>query len=354
MSMKYPIPLVSFLVALAASSLNAVELGFLEDFERPAGPLADHPGEWAWDGLISLNIESGVGHGGSKGLSITTNADESGSLFLAGSTNWHPAVWNHFKGKLTPRSSDPAIDSSVRCAFYVTTGGGVRARDGGEWVDVELDSVLDLNALHYWSMKLDFVDQTWKLWVNDLSLTPSPLAFANAGDSSQGLRIDQDGAATSVIDEVSVTRKALSGLADLSDYTAFAGGIDWQGRDSSALGDANDNGVPNLVEYALGITNPGSPATFGGPGSPSSPIDTLTLDPVNNTITFTFQRRRGIEDVAVVPVISEDLAGWNLLPMDAGNLMITEIQANPAIDEITVTHPVPVDQTRAFVRLEVQ
>ncbi|MFW5883467.1 MAG: hypothetical protein ACOCVG_03785 [Verrucomicrobiota bacterium] len=328
-----------------AALLPAAEPGFFDGFERPTGALADNPGVWTTGGVIDAQIVDGAGVGSSKALALTTSAGESGYTFLSGSANWHPAIFKSFHGQLAPRSSDPAIDSSARTAFYLTTDGDIRARSGSDWVTIDMDPNLDTNAMHYLSMRLDFVEQTWKLWVNDALVTPTPLDFANAGDTSAGLRIAQDGSASSVFDDVSISSAAPSGLNDLNDYNSFAQSVTWNNAASSATGDANGNGISNAAEYAMGILNPAEANSLNA-------IRAINIDTATDSFQFTFQRRRDAEDITIVPYFSTDLSNWAPLDLAVSGVTISEMQSSPPVDEITVQHAMNELDEQGFIKLE--
>ncbi|MFW6218041.1 MAG: hypothetical protein ACOC4K_03500 [Verrucomicrobiota bacterium] len=168
------------------------------------------PGSWELVDAIEADIEAGIGESGGNGLRLQTAEGGSGSLHLTLSGELESIVWHHFQAALAPRDSDPALDAEANSAFFVTTAGNLRLRDGDTWVEVDFGPEPGLNdgSLHQYSMKQDFVSQTWELWVDDNSVTTDPLEFANPNDSTSGLRFEQDGAVESIIDSVLVAHEA--------------------------------------------------------------------------------------------------------------------------------------------------
>lgn len=340
------------MICLSGSFIQAANPGFVDEFERGPGALQDHmPGEWLIGGLASATIEENSGVDNSNGLTVATGDGESGYLHLPGADAWHPAIWKTFEAKLTPRSTDPVIDSDARCAFYVTVDGDIRARDGETWV--LLPSGLDTSALHSWAMKLNFVEQTWKLWVDEVLITASPLGFVNAGQESEGLRFMQEGPSSCQLDNVAIDLFAPTSLVDstdLADYEAFAADVDWQGQEAASGpgDDANGNGIANILEYALGVDNPAESTT-------PSPLQITEIDTETGILRFSFQRKRGIEDVALVPYFTNNLLStWDPIPMEYANVTITEVQASPAVDEFTVSITLDPEELSGFLQLQIE
>ncbi len=209
---------LSVAIVLSASewSLRAESpvVVFSDNFDRGPGPLVEHQpvggiGSWEVVDAIEADIEAGIGDEEGSGLRLQTVAGESGSLRLALTEELESIVWHHFQASLAPRASDPALDADANSAFFVTSMGNLRVRDGGAWSEIDFGPEPGLNdgSLHEYSIKQDFVSRTWELWVDGNLVTPDPLAFANENSSTSGLRFEQDGAADSIIDSVSVAHE---------------------------------------------------------------------------------------------------------------------------------------------------
>ncbi len=209
----------SFIVfLLSAFPVFAVDPGFSDGFERTAGPLADDPGQWAWDG-VSPEIVADPHNAGTNWLAISTEAAESGYLHLPGPTDPYDVLWYDFDAVLAPRENHPTVDSDSRCAFYMTAAGNLRVRNGSSWS--EAATGLDTDARHVFSIKLNFVDSTWSLWVDGDPVVAGGATlfdFANAGALSGGLRIEQEGAVTSNLDNVAVREGEISHQRITLDY----------------------------------------------------------------------------------------------------------------------------------------
>lgn len=119
-------------------------------------------------------------------------------------------------------------------------------------------------------------------------------------------------------------------------FAAWTAGIDWQGADSSPLADPENDGIPNLLEYALG----GDPLT-SDPGILPQP----SLS--NNRLALTFQRTADPDLIYQVEA-GNDLAETSWTPIwsssgaanTAGQFTVEDIQ--------TLT-----GQPRRFLRLRV-
>ncbi|MCS6243853.1 MAG: hypothetical protein H2172_08375 [Opitutus sp.] len=99
------------------------------------------------------------------------------------------------------------------------------------------------------------------------------------------------------------------------------------------LADPDGDGIPNLLEYALGL----SPSTTNPTGLPTS-----TLDPTGK-LTLTFLRARS--DVTYTVQGSSDLATWTDLATNPGTVSQTVA--------VAVTDKPPVGATKRFLRLRV-
>lgn len=191
---------IVFLLFFHTSIAQAVEIGFSDYFERPLGPLADHPVDWTWTGDISPEIVLDSGSG-DHWLKISTLEGQSGLLNLPVTAEDQRHLQYSFEAVLDPRSSDPIIDSAATCAFYLTDTGGIRLRDGTQWIEESIG--LDASIRHTYTVILDFQSSTWSLQVDDLPVF-SDLAMASPGGTSNSLRIYQENAGDSFLDNVSV------------------------------------------------------------------------------------------------------------------------------------------------------
>lgn len=327
--------------------------GFSDNFERGPGILLDnqpagYPSAWVVDGTMSAQIIGGIGSGSTNGLRLETQVGENGTLRLDRDGYWQGINWVDLSARLAPKAVEPTtIDPSACSVFYLTAGGGLRLLNGNQWVDFDTD--LDVDAMHRYTVRQDFNGQSWKLWLNGSLLTPQPLAFANPNDRSPGLCLESEGDALSDLDDVSLLRTAPAGLSDLADYSAWSATVNWQGNDSSVAGDPNNNGVPNLLEYAIGTADPVEGATPGlAPGINQLPV------PDNNLVIFSFIHRSDADDVALVPYISYDLNAWDEVLVEPSSVTVSALPSSSVSNVVTVTVPVPENTDKAFVRLSVK
>lgn len=340
------------LCSIAQAQLNP-GAGFFDFFERATGLLLDnqpseYPNAWIVDGAMTAQIISGVGAGSSNGLRLETEVGNSGKLLLDRDGFWQGINWVDLSARLAPKALEPTnIDSSACSVFYLTAGGGLRLLDGNEWVDFETG--LDVNAMHRYTVRQDFSNQSWKLWLNGSLLTPQPLAFANSNQTSPGLCLESEGDAISELDNIRLLQTAPEGLSDLADFNTWSATINWQGNDSSVTGDPNQNGVPNLLEYAIGTADP-----VAGPSPGLSPgINQLPVSD-NNRVTFSFIRRSNADDVALVPYISYDLINWQAVLVEPSAVAVSPLPTSSVSDVVTISVTVPQNTDRAFLRLSVE
>lgn len=118
---------------------------------------------------------------------------------------------------------------------------------------------------------------------------------------------------------------------------------------AAANGDADDDGLPNLIEYAQG-----TPATISTAESPT-PGETWVGN--QRFMTLTFQRRLGVTDVNMSIEASSDLTGaWTAIdPLQPEN-QVQALLDHPSLgwETITVRDQVPVTtDSHRFMRLRV-
>jgi hypothetical protein len=334
-------------VAHEVFDFDRVTLDFLDDFERGPGALGSFPGMWYFDpDSPTGDIKTGAGASGSHGLELVTAAGETAGLTLHLPKHWQAVSWKQFEAVLAPYADDadtPTIDIDSAVAFYLTESGDIRIRNGENWQTLSLG--LDTAALHRFTVRQDYVAQSWQLWVNGTLVTAPPADFANTVETPSFFRISQDEARTAVFDNIAVTAGVPDGgLVGLFDYTAWRDGLTWNGADNSPGGDPNGNNLPNLLEYGFGFIDP-----VNGTHGHSTP---LALDPASGEVSFTFRRNRAAEDLSFNVETSPDLSpgSWSLVRPSLADVTVTST-GDPDTDQITVRLAAPEDHL--FVRLSV-
>jgi len=330
------------------AGIDRVTLDFLDDFERDPGPLTDHPGLWTLNSTGPTGeIKTGIGAESSSGLELITEAGEEAEVKMHLPTHWQAASWKQFEAILATYADDaedPAIDPETAVAFYLTESGDLRIRDGENWVALGLS--LDTAQLHRFTVRQDYIAQTWQLWINGNLVTDPPMAFANAVEAPSFFRINQGAERSSVFDNVGITSGVVpaNGPSSLLDYSHWRNTHTWNGGDSSTLGDPNANNLPNLLEYGFGFTDP-----VDGTHSYST---VLELNPGSEEVNFIFRRNRAAEDLSFTVETSPDLSpgSWTPVRPSAADVSVSPT-GDSGVDEITVRLAAP--ETRLFIRLRV-
>jgi parallel beta-helix repeat protein len=97
----------------------------------------------------------------------------------------------------------------------------------------------------------------------------------------------------------------------------------WSASTSLADADPNQNGVPNLLEYALDL----NPLSLTPPTPPAVGWDTNTSD--GPWLTFTYRHNLKAQDLTYEILSSDDLQTWSVLNVDEIRTFSDIIDANP-------------------------
>ncbi len=328
------------------SGLDRIAYDFLDDFERGPGVLPDFPSLWSVGSGATAEIKAAIGAGGSHGLEILAAGEDPAELTLHLPGHWRAVSWKQFDAILVPFNDDadtPSVDADAAVAFYLTEGGDLRIRDGADWYALGL--TLDTAAMHRYTVRQDYIAQTWKLWVDGGLVVDPPAAFANPRSAPAFVRLSHPrGDEPAVFDNFTVTGtpQDASGLAGLGTFDAWSGGHAWGGADGTATADPNANGLPNLLEYAFGFADP-----MNGTHAYST---AMSLEESGLFLTLTYRRNRDAEDLAFTVQTSPDLVTWTDLEPGTADVTITP-SPDTGVDHIAVKVPMTADHL--FVRLRV-
>jgi len=155
------------------------------------------------------------------------------------------------------------------------------------------------------------------------------------GESSAGtwtLKIaDLDAGVTGTLNSAELT---VRGTTPASDYSAWAAGYSGL-SDTSATADPDHDGLPNLVEYHLGLP----------PNSPNTAATVLARAASN--VTLTWRRHKGTASTGYAEW-SDNLATWSTSGITE---TVTEDNANDQL--VTSTLPITAGMPKKFLRLHV-
>lgn len=111
--------------------------------------------------------------------------------------------------------------------------------------------------------------------------------------------------------------------AQTSTYEGWSSSINWAGADSSILADPNQDGVPNLLCYAFGI----SPLVAAPAGK--LPTAAKSGDSGQTWLTFSYRELSGPHDLVYQPVSSPDLSAWTTVVPNATSIIREIVDPDP-------------------------
>jgi len=108
-----------------------------------------------------------------------------------------------------------------------------------------------------------------------------------------------------------------------STYAVWLSQYFWYGADTSLTADPNQNGVPNLLEYALdlnplSLTPPTLPAVGWDMNSPDGPW-----------LTFTYRRNKSAMDLTYGVQTSTDMVNWSSITLNQTSVISEVANSNP-------------------------
>ncbi len=131
-----------------------------------------------------------------------------------------------------------------------------------------------------------------------------------------------------------------SGEAGPLSFEEWAASYGLAGATANASADPDGDGLPNLVEYATGLS----------PVAPASAAPLRLSAPVAGQLIATFRQRTGLTGTSLRLQSSNDLVTWTDVATTAANA--TAPLGEPFVRALTIT--VPSNTARAFYRLEAQ
>jgi hypothetical protein len=135
-------------------------------------------------------------------------------------------------------------------------------------------------------------------------------------------------------------------VSDLTPYGEWASGLDWQGLDSSAQGDANGDGFENLMAYSFGF-NP----------LEEVPADAFPqLSGRQGVLQLTYHRNPNATDVVFEIQTTSDLMNPDWQELEIDGMFVTETDLGPVGDDrlIQVEISDTLLQSVEFFRLQVE
>ncbi len=286
--------------------IDRANLSWQEGFEDwPVSPLEDSPGMLSLPGAADSGITNGVGAGDPPSRALVLRRGTGATKAAVAQyldTGYHRVLWTQLTAKLpaaAPGDAPPSPSLKTAVLFYLLDDGAVAVLNGDTWQMLELG--LDTSVAHTYTIRQDFPNHQWKLWVNGNLVTPQTLDFAYPVNSLDALRLENETADDAVFDELSISPAAPGGLSSVNGYWNWAGSIAWNGADDSPEADPNHNGLTNIEEYILGMATPHIQGE-------NLPRITLLFD--NGILTLVHPINPDAEDAHAWIETSTDLKTW--------------------------------------------
>ncbi len=315
------------------AGLDRETLDWIEEFDgRSPGLLHTAPGFWSFGGERIAEIHANPVFGGDQGLEFITEAGQSAELTHYHVQAFHLVLWTDFMAQLQPFSDDadpPELSGPTNSAFYLTESGQLKALSGSNWQT--LDMPIPEGLVRY-TLRQDFQERVWEIWINGELATPAPLGFRSDSTATTPnyFRITQASAGTSLFDAISVSRAAPPGLEGVGTYGSWAQ-LDWHGQESAPTGNPNRNNLSNLQEYAFGFVDPVE----------GSHVYQMDMDREENGswVEVTYRRYRDAEDIAYMVQTGSDLENWSDIAPEPGDVSVTPLPGEGDVDLVTVRIP---------------
>ena len=196
----------------------------------------------------------------------------------------------------------------------------------------------------------DFVNNTMTLQVGNnapVSITPTANMAATIGTIT-GFRVYPDNiTAGDYLDLDSVTIETTTrGLGET--FAQWKAKHDWGSvPDQDANVDPNDNGLVNLLDYAMGY----DPVTKGGM---NEGLAIYVEEYENESHAFlTYRRNKLASDVSLQVMISHDLSAWDLVPPSDWKLSKEDIDGGNA-ERVTLRHALYPSFDKAFLKVSAE
>jgi hypothetical protein len=329
-------------------AIDREPLQWLEDFDAGANaPLLSAPRLWSFSGTFTADLtDTGAAFTDGRGLLLSTAQEETAVLIQHLETGFEPVIWAEFTAALAPYGADaevPEVQPQTNSAFYITEDEEVKALDGATWQT--LSASVGAGLVRY-TIRQDFLDRTWDLWVNGIKITTTPLAF-NAASTQQTIpyfRIQQAERQQAFFDSISISRAAPANLDEVEYVGTWQDDITWNGQ-SGLSHNPNRNNLTNLQEYAFGFSDP-----VEGGHTYQPPVEMVQDEGDNTTwLRLTFRRYRLAEDVEYILEKSNVLGEWEPLNPARTEVTITQHPTEPDVDLVTVE--IPANEESAYMRL---
>jgi hypothetical protein len=146
-----------------ATTAWAQSLPFAEPFDDRAAGALHNQNQWTAQRQNDAQVQTNTVYGGTQAAAITTNAMAWHDFSDSSGTN----VWVDFYARASypANAAPPVLTGSVAAAFFINQAGVVQATSNGSWV--ALNCTVPASVWRRFTVHLDYVSQTWDLYVAD-------------------------------------------------------------------------------------------------------------------------------------------------------------------------------------------
>lgn len=229
-------------------------LPFAEDFERLDPGDIDGQNGWSVSEADTVLAQNGTVHAGSHAAQFlgSTNLPAARHLFAG---HGQPVVWSDLYAQPVRHGGEPPqLEALTTAAFYLDGNGQFVVYDGTNgWQTLSEHSPVATGSWVRITLKQDFTNQTWAIWLDDNEIT-NDLGFAtNAVDEYSFCKITGANTLEGFLDDIAVSASQPAfdqdhdGLCDDWETTYFGGPTN-----AVASADSDSDGLTNEEEYQAG------------------------------------------------------------------------------------------------------
>ena len=174
-----------------------------------------HQNGWISSPANTAIVEGEIVYGGLQALEISPSSELANISHLFGAVE-HNEVWEDCFVQLTRQNTPPDLNLMTPAMFYINTEGQLVVYDGnvptGNWITLTGHPPIEQNTWIRLTIRYNFTDQTWALWLNGANLA-NGLGFAcNVTEYSAVMLKEATNGSNIYYDNISITATQPDGL----------------------------------------------------------------------------------------------------------------------------------------------